>query len=267
VKKPHFFLAEHLLFGANGALKHFLESVIYSHSLSVCVTINRSFRMVRFLYKEAFRMVSEEVSEYLSSLIKPRNSLLTEMEKYAKEHEVPIMDIVSIEAMLQILSFAGTSKVLEIGTAIGYSAMRVAQRLPQCQIVSIERDEERYLIAKEFMKRANLESRVTLIFGDALEVASEIKQFGTFDCLFIDAAKGQYKRFFEQYSPLVKQNGLIVSDNVLFKGIVASEGKIAKGIRTMVTNLRIYNQMLVENEQYETTYYPIGDGMAISKKK
>lgn len=212
-------------------------------------------------------MVSEQVNAYLSSLIKPRNPLLTEMEQYAKEHDVPIMDIVSIEAMLQILSFTGTSKVLEIGTAIGYSAIRVAEKLPHCQIVSIERDEKRYLVAKEFIKRANLESRVTLIFGDALEVATEIEQFGSFDCLFIDAAKGQYKRFFELYSPLVQHHGLIVSDNVLYKGIVANEGKIAKGIRTMVTNLKNYNEMLMQNDEYETTFYPIGDGMAISKKK
>ncbi|MCT8139571.1 O-methyltransferase [Anaerobacillus sp. CMMVII] len=211
-------------------------------------------------------MVSEQVNAYISSLIKARNPLLTEMEQYAREHEVPIMDIVSIEAMLQILSFAGTKKVLEVGTAIGYSAMRVAERLPHCKIVSIERDEDRYNKARDYIKRANLENRVTLIFGDALEVGSEIEQFGMFDCLFIDAAKGQYKRFFELYSPLVQPNGLVVSDNVLYKGIVAHEGKIAKGIRTMVTNLKSYNEMLMANEQFETTFYPIGDGMAISKK-
>jgi predicted O-methyltransferase YrrM len=201
-----------------------VESVIYSHSLSVYVTINRSFKnLFDFYNKEAFPMVSEQVSSYISSLIKARNPLLTEMEQYAKEHEVPIMDIVSIE--------------------------------------------KRYKVAEQFIKRANLESRVSLIYGDALEVMSDIEQFGPFDCLFIDAAKGQYKRFFELYSPFVQQKGLIISDNVLFKGIVANEGKIAKGIRTMVTNLRTYNEMLMANNEYETTFYPIGDGMAISKKK
>lgn len=212
-------------------------------------------------------MVSDQVNRYVSSLIKSRSPLLTEMELYAHEHEVPIMDTVSIEAMLQIISFAGCTKILEIGTAIGYSAMRLAEKLPNSKIVSIERDKERFEQAQQFVKRAGLENRINLIYGDALEVAAEIKDNHQFDCLFIDAAKGQYKRFFELYSPLVEKNGLIISDNVLFKGIVANEGKVAKGLRTMVVNLRAYNEMLMNNEQYETTIYPIGDGIAIAKKK
>ncbi|OIJ21995.1 SAM-dependent methyltransferase [Anaerobacillus alkalidiazotrophicus] len=212
-------------------------------------------------------MVSDQINHYISSLIKSRNPLLTEMEEYARIHDVPIMDIISMEAMLQILSLAGTTKVLEIGTAIGYSAMRMAERLPDCEIVSVERDKTRYEIAKEYVSMSDLEKRITLIHGDALETIDQIKALHSFDCLFIDAAKGQYKRFFELYSPLVEKGGLIISDNVLFKGIVASEGKVAKGLRTMVVNLRSYNEMLMSNEQYDTTFYPIGDGIAISKKK
>jgi predicted O-methyltransferase YrrM len=212
-------------------------------------------------------MVSDQVNRYVSSLIKARSDLLIEMEQFASANDVPIMDLVSMEAMLQIVSLARSKKVLEIGTAIGYSAMRVAEKLPDCLIVSIERDKDRYEKAKQYVNRANLEDRVTLIYGDALEVAPVIKEFGLFDCLFIDAAKGQYKRFFELYSPFVEKEGLVISDNVLFKGIVAQEGKVAKGLRTMVVNLRAYNEMLKANEEYDTTFYPIGDGIAISKKK
>lgn len=212
-------------------------------------------------------MVSDQVNRYIGSLIKARNNLLTEMEEFARTYDVPIMDIVSMEAMLQIVSLARSKKVLEIGTAIGYSAMRVAVKLPDCTIVSIERDKDRYEKAKHFIARANLEDRVTLIYGDALEIAPELKKFDHFDCLFIDAAKGQYNRFFELYSPFVEKEGLVISDNILFKGIVAQEGKVAKGLRTMVVNLRAYNEMLLANKEYETTFYPIGDGMAISKKK
>ncbi|OIJ07676.1 SAM-dependent methyltransferase [Anaerobacillus arseniciselenatis] len=212
-------------------------------------------------------MVSDQVNKYIGSLIKQRNPLLTEMELYAAENEIPIMDIVSVEAMLQFLSFANTKNVLEIGTAIGYSAMRITERLPDCKVVSIERNNERYEKAKEFISKGQLENRITLIYGDALEAPSAIQEYGPFDALFIDAAKGQYKRFFELYSPLVKKGGIIISDNVLYKGVVAKEGKVAKGIRTMVVNLRSYNEMLMTNDKYETTFYPIGDGMAISKKK
>lgn len=211
-------------------------------------------------------MVSDQVNQYLCSLIKPRNALLEEMEQYAQANDIPIMDLVSMEAMLQMLSFSGVTKILEIGTAIGYSAMRVADKLPMTSIVTIERDKVRYELAREFIKRGNLEERVTLLYGDALEATSEIEQYGPFDVLFIDAAKGQYRRFFELYSPFLANNGLIISDNVLFKGIVAHEGKIAKGMRTMITNLRSYNEFLMDNQEYETTFYPIGDGIAISKK-
>ncbi len=212
-------------------------------------------------------MVSDQVNSYISSLIKQRNPQVMEIEQYAAEQGVPIMDLVSIEVMLQILSLANIRKVLEVGTAIGYSAIRVAEQLPQCEIVTIERDEERFKRARENVKRANLDHRISLIYGDALEVKSQVEMYGPFDCLFIDAAKGQYKRFFELYTPLLKSNGIVISDNVLFKGIVATDGKVAKGIRTMVTNLKAYNEMLMINDQFETTFYPIGDGMAISKKK
>lgn len=212
-------------------------------------------------------MVSDQVNHYIGSLINARNNLLTEMEEFARTDNVPIMDIVSMEAMLQIVSLARSKKVLEVGTAIGYSAIRIAEKLPDCKIVSIERDKDRYEKARQFINRANLNDRITLIYGDALEIASELKKFGDFDCLFIDAAKGQYKRFFELYSPFLEKEGLVISDNVLFKGIVAEEGKVAKGLRTMVVNLRAYNEMLIANKEYETAFYPIGDGLAVSKKK
>lgn len=211
-------------------------------------------------------MVPEQINQYISHLLIDRDPLLLEIEQYAIENDIPIMELVGIEAMLQILSLSNPKKILEIGTAIGYSAIRIAKKIPDCSVVTIERDQERYEIAKEYIKKAGLEKRISLINGNALEVENQVKEFGCFDGLFIDAAKGQYKRFFEMYSPLINKNGLIISDNILFKGIVAQEGTIAKGMRTMVTNLKSYNKMLMTNKDYQTTIYPIGDGIAVSKK-
>lgn len=211
-------------------------------------------------------MVPDQINKYINRLVQNRDPLLHEMEQFACDNDIPIMELVGIEVMLQILSFIQPKKVLEIGTAIGYSAIRIAMKLPNCSVVTIERDKERYEIAKQYVKKAGLEGRITVIYGNALEVEDQVKPFGNFDALFIDAAKGQYKRFFDMYSSYVNKDGLVISDNILFKGIVAREGTIAKGMRTMVTNLQMYNEMLMQNKEYDTVIYPIGDGIAVSKK-
>ncbi len=242
---------------------------VNSHSLSIYVKISRYLKNndCALQYIGRINMVCDQVNNYICRLIKKRDPILLEMEQFAANQDIPIMELVGIEAMLQILALAKPNRVLEIGTAIGYSAIRIAMKLPDCSIVTIERDKERYELAKQFIKKAGLDERITVLHGDALEVEKEVvSHFSTFDALFIDAAKGQYKRFFEMYSKYMNKEGLIISDNILFKGIVAREGTIAKGMRTMVTNLQTYNEMLMENEEYDTAIFPIGDGIAVSKK-
>ena len=131
---------------------------------------------------------------YIQSFIQPRNELLLEMEAFAEENHVPIMQLSGIDALNQLLRIQNPSKILEIGTAIGYSAIRMAEAIPNVQIVTIERDAERVARAKAYIERSTVSDRITVIEGDALEVNDEAIQT-TFDAVFIDAAKGQYQRF------------------------------------------------------------------------
>ncbi|WP_096201390.1 O-methyltransferase [Bacillus sp. FJAT-45350] len=212
-------------------------------------------------------MISKEVVHYIEELIQDRNELLVEMEHYAKEANVPIMELVGIEAMLQMLKLYKPKRIIEIGTAIGYSAIRMAEAVEDCMVVTIERDEERYEKAIEYINRANLSHRIRVIYGDAFEVSKELDDEPPFDVLFIDAAKGQYKRFFEEYGKLIPSGGVIISDNILFRGLVANSEHEQKRLKTLANKLNQYNQWLMTHEQYGTTIFPVGDGIAVSIKK
>ncbi|MEH7379850.1 O-methyltransferase [Bacillus sp. JJ1533] len=212
-------------------------------------------------------MLSSKITNYLEALLPKRNEIVEEIEHYAKENNVPIMELVGIETMLQILRISQPKQILEIGTAIGYSAIRMAQALPGTKIVTLERDTERYEKALENIERTGTESQINVIFGDALEVADEVKKHGKFDCIFIDAAKGQYRHFFDNYEKSLSKDGLIVTDNVLFKGLVAEEEIENKRIRNLVTKIKSYNEWLLAHPDYQTTILPVGDGVALSKRR
>ncbi|MGI8383253.1 O-methyltransferase [Robertmurraya sp. P23] len=212
-------------------------------------------------------METEKLHSYIEELILNRSDLLEEMEQYAKAHHVPIMELSGIETILQILRIAQPKKILEVGTAIGYSALRMATVLPETNIVTIERDSERYTAAEEFIKRANKEHQISIIKGDALEVESLIENLGSFDAIFIDAAKGQYKKFFEIYSKYLGDKGIIITDNVLFKGLVCEDTIESKRVRSMVTKIKDFNKWLMEHAEYDSVIIPVGDGVAISKKR
>ncbi|KMY43675.1 SAM-dependent methyltransferase [Bacillus sp. FJAT-27916] len=213
--------------------------------------------------------MNENLDRYLEALAPMRNDLLMEMEAYAKANGVPIMELSGMEPLLQILKIQKPQNILEIGTAIGYSALRMAHALPNAAIVTIERDEERLGKAHEYIKRAGMGDRISVIEGDALETEELVSQKGPFDCLFIDAAKGQYQRFFEMYEKYLVPGGIIFTDNVLFKGLVAEdlESIESKRTRNLVKKIKGYNEWLISNEDYETVILPVGDGLAISMKK
>ena len=167
--------------------------------------------------------MKDSVIQYIENLIPERPEFFMRMENYASEHHVPIMESTGIEAMLQILRIKNPKKILEVGAAIGYSSLRMAHALPMTKIITIERDEERAVLARNNIMEFGKEEQVTLVLGDALEIVDEVSSYGPFDVIFIDAAKGQYQRFFELYSRYLLEDGLIITDNVLFKGLVAEE--------------------------------------------
>jgi predicted O-methyltransferase YrrM len=189
------------------------------------------------------------------------------MEQYAKEHKIPIMELAGIETMLQLLRIQQSTKILEVGTAIGYSALRMAEAVPGAKIVTIERDVERYQLAEEFIRRSENSSQLTLIKGDALDVEDMVSGHAPFDAIFIDAAKGQYKKFFEIYSKYLRGDGMIITDNVLFKGLVYETEIELKRTRNLVKKIADFNDWLMNHPDYFSVILPVGDGVAISKRR
>lgn len=214
-------------------------------------------------------MIKQEIIDYVEALTPPRSAILEEMERFAQAEQVPIMELTSMNALLMLLKLKQPAQIVEIGTAIGYSAIQMAEALPSVQITTIERDETRYKQALDYISRANLSDRITVIHGDAKEAVESVAQLNKIDVLFIDAAKGQYQSFFELYTPFLDEAGLVISDNILFRGLVAKEDVTdqPKRYQKLVEKIQRYNKWLSENQEFETRILPIGDGLACSIKK
>jgi predicted O-methyltransferase YrrM len=204
---------------------------------------------------------------YIEGLISERNPLLTEMESFARDHFVPIMELAGIETMLQILRIHRSKRILEVGTAIGYSALRMAEALTDAHIVTIERDDVRFQLATEFIKRSEHRDQLTLIHGDALEVVDLVAGHAPYDAIFIDAAKGQYKKFFEIYANYLVADGIIITDNVLYKGLVCEPEIETKRTRKLVKKIDDFNHWLMCHPDYDSVILPVGDGVALSKRR
>lgn len=205
---------------------------------------------------------------YIAGLQKEKNPIVQEMEKFAEEHHIPIMESGAIETFLGLLSIQNPTHILEIGSAIGYSAIRMAQSLPDVSVTTIELHSERYKKAVEFIKAAGLEERIQIIEADALEVDADRVLGKTYDALFIDAAKGQYKRFFEKYSAAIDVGGVIYCDNMFMHGMVLQEdAEIPRRKRTMIRNIKEFTGWVMTNPNYDTTLLPVGDGILIAIKK
>lgn len=190
--------------------------------------------------------------------------VIKQMEKYAEDNSVPIMQKRGMTFLCKFIEKNKIKKILEIGTAIGYSAINMALVDKSIEIVSIERNQEKYIEAVRNIKKCNLEKQITLILGDALDIQLEDK----YDMIFIDAAKGQYTNFFNRYKDNLAPYGFIVSDNIDFHGYVENFDKIEnRNLRQLVTKLKKYIDFLKDNEEFETKFYKVGDGIAITYKK
>lgn len=189
--------------------------------------------------------------------------MFEDMKEYATKYDVPIMEDEGIDFLLNILKENHCKSVLEIGTAIAYSAIRMASLSSDIHVVSIERDEERYHEAVRNVAKYNLEDQITLILGDALDVEIE----GIYDFIFIDAAKAQYTKFFNKYTPLLSDDGVVLSDNLDFHGMVSHKDQaLTRNVRQLVRKIQGYIDFLKDNEEFTTEFFDIGDGIAISKK-
>lgn len=189
--------------------------------------------------------------------------LLKEMEEYAKENNIPIMMDDGLKFIEDYIKKNNVKRILEIGSAIGYSAIRMCLNENIC-ITTIERDEVRYKEAVKNTKKAKLENQITLIYDDALNIDLDEK----YDLIFIDAAKGQYIKFFEKFEKNLSEKGAIISDNLKFHGYTEQKERIkSKNLRQLVNKIRKYIEFLKENNAYQTTFYDIGDGIGVTKKR
>ena len=155
--------------------------------------------------------------------------------------------------------------MLEIGTAIGYSALSFASNKDDLYIDTIERNIDMYNEAVKNVKELNKENQVNLIFSDALEIDNN--NLKKYDVIFIDAAKAQYQKFFDKYSPLLNENGIILTDNIIFHGCVENQESLSKNVRSMVKKIDMYNHYLNTLDDYVTYYIDSGDGLAITMRK
>ena len=192
------------------------------------------------------------------------DSLIKEMENYAEEYNIPIMQKKGIDFLCKIIDKGNVKNILEIGTAIGYSAIKMANVNEDINVTSIERDQERYIEALKNIKKAKLDKRISVIYGDALD----IKLKGKYDLIFIDAAKGQYINFFNKFKENLNPKGIIISDNLSFHGYVEQEERIeSRNLRQLVGKIRKYVDFLKDNKEFKTKFYKVGDGIAVSIKE
>jgi predicted O-methyltransferase YrrM len=205
------------------------------------------------------------INSYLTGLLPPHEGILNELEAYAKEHHTPIVtpDVAGLLKVLVKMSQA--KRILEVGTAIGYSAILMGLSAGEdFHITTIEKDEENAAQALHHIKKAGMEKNIRVIQGDASE-ALELAE-GPFDLIFVDAAKGQYMDFFQKSAGKLRVGGLFVCDNVLFRGMVAERSLLIRRKITIVKRLKKFLHYISNHKSLQTTIIPMGDGVSISMK-
>jgi len=209
--------------------------------------------------------VNLEAAKYLAQYQWQRDQLLMRLEEEARAENIPIIDLASIQLISQLVRIKKAKHILEIGTAIGYSAIWLARSSAEARVVSLEIDESKVMRARANIEEAGLADRVEILHRDAeLGLPEEFRK-AAFDLIFIDAAKAKYERYLEIYLPLLADEGLLITDNILFHGLVYN--RPAESRQAWIgEKIHQFNQRLFQHPELLTTFYPIGDGIAISIK-
>ncbi len=209
-------------------------------------------------------ILDDDVKRYLEGIRPRRSEVLAEMEAVAERDSVPI---VAWEAgrLLATLARALDPRVLEVGTAIGYSTLHIAEQLREGRVVTLERDPERAAQARGFLERGGVAGRVEIVEGDALETIPALE--GPFDLLFVDASKGEYARYIELAEPKLSDGALLVIDNLLMSGEVAApEGAETRWDPASLASARALNLELTTGSKWFGSVLPVGDGVGLATR-
>jgi predicted O-methyltransferase YrrM len=202
--------------------------------------------------------------KYLDQFRTKNDELITQMEKYAKEHEIPILDWQSAEYLEQLVLIANPKKVLEIGTAIAYTTIRIAKLLKKKSMIdTIEKSKDNIKLASSNIKKSKLGDRINLLEGDAFDVMPNLEK--KYDMIYLDADKEDYEKLFYYSVMLLRKGGIIVVDNLLWHGFAASV-KVPSKYKVSTEHIRKFNEIFMEQKSFKSTILPIGDGLGIGIK-
>lgn len=191
-----------------------------------------------------------------------------EIEINALERNIPVMQKEGLLFLIDQLNDIQANSCLEIGTAIGYSAMMMASHVADLKVETIELNDERYQEAIANIQEQQLDHRIIVYHDDALTFDPKQLKYKPYDCLFIDAAKAQYQKFFEKYVPFVKNDGIVIVDNLDFHGMVFDIEHIKnRNTKQLVKKIKRFKDWIFNHEDYDVTYYHVGDGICVIKRK
>ena len=212
-------------------------------------------------------ILEERLATYINSLDTGNTAFLNRIEQYAAEFDVPVIRKETQQFIKTLLAIKKPRRILEVGTAIGFSALFMAEYNPVCsEIITIENYEKRIPIARENIKEAGREAQITLIEGDAQTILPSLKE--TFDLIFMDAAKGQYMNFLPFLLRLLEPGGVLVSDNILHDcDVLESRYAVTRRDRTIHSRMREYLYTITHMEELETICLSVGDGVTVSTKR
>ena len=212
------------------------------------------------------KITYDYMDDYIRGLIPERTGTLKEIEDFARENGVPIVQKETGVFLEFMTSMKKPKKILELGTAVGFSSILMYESAGvEPDIVTIERDEKMIEMAKINLDRFNLRDKIKIEQGDCLEVLERLDD--KFDLIFMDAGKGHYNHFLPHCLRLLKDDGIIVADNVLFRGMVASQELVKRRKITIVKRMRTYLDLVTQDESLITSVIPMGDGIAVTKRR
>jgi len=204
----------------------------------------------------------EYIDEYISSLIEDEGNELKEFREYCEERNLPIIHKEVGQFIKLVINQLNAKNIIEIGTNVGYSSIFMSKVMKEGKVVTLERSEKFYKEALKNISDFRLENNIRVYFGDAVDILDKVE--GNFDMAFIDAAKSYYRIFFDKCLKKMKPGGIILSDNVLYQGMIASDELVVRRKKTLVKNLRNYLKYISHDERFVTSVLPLGDGLAVT---